>query len=179
MSYDENMGIELGVCRSESPPDKLLTENNDYCLCRCRWSRPLEHSAKCWKLASEYFQEYIIRQLAIEKHATGRELNTPREILGLAMRVSTTLKKLTEHLMNASSKELSIRHNPGIYLLMTYINFVIYARKKKVSCETVEELEQVITDTISGIPESALTAVSRAWRRGLQQQIDNDGNYFE
>jgi hypothetical protein len=36
-----------------------------------------------------------------------------------------------------------------------------------------------MTATIEGIPKTQLIAVFRAWRRRLDQCIENEGNYFE
>jgi hypothetical protein len=47
------------------------------------------------------------------------------------------------------------------------------------SYETAEQLKQAITDTIEGIPKAQLIAVFRAWRRKLEQCIENNENYFE
>jgi hypothetical protein len=56
-----------------------------------------------------------------------------------------------------------------------------YLRKEmtQVSYVTVEELEQAITNTIEGILNLKLIAVLQAWRKRLQQNIENDGNYIE
>jgi hypothetical protein len=43
----------------------------------------------------------------------------------------------------------------------------------------MEELEEAITDTIEGIPKGSLIGVFHAWRRRLEQCIQNEGDYFE
>jgi hypothetical protein len=124
---NENVEARSGVCQLERPSDQLSMENNSYGIPWCRWNHLFGAFAQTWQSTSQFFQESLIHQFAIENLREGGN-RTHHVMHSISItHPFTTLDKWDDHVKNESIEDFDTSSTPPICLLITFLGLVVHA----------------------------------------------------
>jgi hypothetical protein len=154
--------------------------NNDHCLLEIEKIALLPILPQGWKTISIYFQEHILRELAVQKYTRGRKPSTTRYILHFDNAPVHNTEEGEQILQEREFLGLKLPpYSPDLSSCGIFLCGYPYEKTKRLSYERIDELEEATTKTIEGIPKGTLIGVFHASKRRLKQCIQKERNYFE